>query len=63
MVKNRFIAAALMNISGVLLISRAFTDTAINSADSVVMSNFGLLMIEVWGLAYFGAAAIDANIK
>ena len=52
-----------MNIGGVLLISRAFTNTAINTADSVVMSNFGLLMIEVWGLAYLGAAAIDAKIK
>ena len=52
-----------MNIGGVLLISRAFTNTAINYADPVVMSNLGLLMVAVWGLAYFGAAAIDANIK
>ena len=52
-----------MNIVGVLLFSRAFTNTAINIADPVVMSNFGLLMIVVWGLAYLGAAFIDANIK
>ena len=52
-----------MNIGGVLLFSRAFTNTAINNADPVVMSNFGLLMIAVWGLAYWGAAAINANIK
>jgi hypothetical protein len=63
LVKNGFIAAGLMNIGGVLLFSRAFTNSAINDADPVVMSNFGLLMIAVWGLAYLGAAAIKANVK
>jgi hypothetical protein len=63
LLKNGFIAAGLMNIGGVLLFSRGFTNTAINNADPVVMSNFGLLMIVVWGLAYLGAAAINANIK
>ena len=63
LVKNGLIAAGLMNIGGVLLFSRAFTNQAINNADPVVMSNFGLLMIVVWGLAYLGAAFIDANIK
>ena len=63
LIKNGFIAAGLMNIGGVLLFSRGFTNSALNTADPVVMSNFGLLMIAVWGLAYLGAAAIDANIK
>ena len=54
--RNGFIAAAMMNIGGVLLFSRAFTNDAINQADPVVMSNFGLLMIVVWGLAYLAAA-------
>lgn len=63
LIRNGFIAAGLMNIGGVLLFSRAFTNTAITSADPVVMSNFGLLMIVVWGLAYLGAAAIDSHIK
>ncbi len=62
-VKKGFIAAGLMNIGGVLLFSRAFTNTAINDADPVVMSNFGLLMIAVWGLAYLGAVTIPSNIK
>ena len=57
------IAAGLMNIVGVLLFSRAFTNTVINSADPVVMSNFGLLMIMVWGLAYWGAAAVSSSIQ
>lgn len=63
LVKNGLIAAALMNIGGVFVFSRAFTNVAINNADPVVMSNFGLVMIAVWGLAYLGAAAISANVK
>ena len=63
LIKTGFIAAGLMNIGSVLLFSRAFTNEAINNADPVVMSNFGLVVIAVWGLAYFGAAAINANIK
>ena len=58
-----FIAAGLVNIGGVLLFSRVFTNTAINKADPVVMSNFGLLMILVWGLAFLGAAKISSGIK
>jgi len=57
-----FVAGA-MNIGGVLVFSRAFTNQAINDADPVVMSNFGLVMIAVWGLAYIGAAAIASNIR
>ena len=45
------------------MFSRAFTNLAINSADPVVMSNFGLLMIVVWGFAYLGAATITSSIK
>lgn len=63
LVKNGVIAAAIMNIGGVLVFSRAFTNVAINNADPNVMSNFGLLMIVVWGLAYLGAAFINSNIK
>ncbi len=63
MVKTGFVVAGLMNIGGVLLFSRAFTNQAINNADPVVMSNFGLLMIVVWGLAYLGASTISTNVK
>lgn len=61
-IKNGFILAAFANFS-VLLFSRGFTNTAINEADPVVMSNFGLLMIMVWGLAYLAGAMINANLK
>ena len=63
LVKNGLILAALMNIGGVLIFSRAFTNVAINNADPIVMSNFGLQMIAVWGLAYLGAATIRSDIK
>ncbi len=57
------IAAAVMNISGVLIFSRGFTNSTINNADPLLMSNFGLLMIVVWGLAYLSATKINSNIK
>ena len=63
LVKNGLIAAAMMNIGGVLIFSRAFTNAAVNDADPVVMSNFGLVMIAVWGLAYLAAATLRSNIK
>ncbi len=63
LVKMGFIAAAMMNIGGVLIFSRGFTNSAINEFDPVVMSNFGLLMIIVWGLAYLSAASITSGIK
>ena len=52
-----------MNIGGAILFSKGFTNEAINEADPVVMSNFGLIMIVVWGLAYGGASAIRSNIS
>lgn len=52
-----------MNIMGVLIFSRALTNSAINNADPVVMSNFGLVMIVVWGLAYLAAASIASSIR
>ncbi len=63
LIRNGLVAAGIMNISGVLVFSRGFTNAAINSADPVVMSNFGLLMIVVWGLAYLAAATVNASIK
>jgi hypothetical protein len=56
------VAAGVSNIAGVLICSRFFTNSAINEADPVVMSDFGLLMIVIWGLAYIAAATIRSNI-
>jgi len=48
--------SGIMNISGVLVLSKFFTNAVINEADPVVMSNFGLLMIVVWGLVFIAIA-------
>ena len=62
LIRNGLIAAGLINIGGVLLFSRAFTNVAMNNADPVVMSNFGLLMIMVWGVVFLGATTITSSI-
>ncbi|ENQ8701963.1 hypothetical protein ACEQ77_002096 [Vibrio harveyi] len=62
-VKLGFIVAAMMNIGGVLIFSRGFNNPVINEFDPMVMSNFGLLMIVIWGLAYLGAASITSGVK
>ena len=41
-----------MNLGGTLIFSRFFTNDSIPAADPVVMSNFGLLMIVLWGLVF-----------
>lgn len=62
-VKLGFIVAAMMNIGGVLIFSRGFNNAVISEFDPMVMSNFGLLMIVIWGLAYLGAASITSGVK
>ena len=54
--KYGFIGAGLSNIVGVILFSKFFSNEAMNAANPVVMSNFGLLMIVVWGFAYIAVA-------
>lgn len=58
-----FFAAGLMNIGGVLIFSRFFTNSTINEFDPVVMSNFGLLMIVIWGLAYLSVPKDFVKVK
>jgi hypothetical protein len=50
-ISKGFIIAGLMNMS-VLIFSRLFTNSTIAEFDPSVMSNFGLVMIIIWGLAY-----------
>tara|TARA_R110000868_G_scaffold339363_4_gene600103 strand:+ start:281 stop:691 length:411 start_codon:yes stop_codon:yes gene_type:complete len=57
-----FIVSGLMNLS-VLIFSRLFTNATIPEFDPVVMSNFGLLMIVVWGLAYMSIAKNYQKVK
>ena len=58
-----FILAGLMNIIGVLANSRFFTNAVIPAIDPVVMSNFGLLMIVIWGFAYISVASNFDKVK
>lgn len=57
-----FIAAGMANLS-VLIWSRFFTNSTIPKFDPVVMSNFGLLIIVVWGLAYISVAKKYQYVK
>ena len=57
-----FIISGLMNLS-VLIFSRFFTNEAIPQFDPAVMSNFGLLMIVLWGLAYISIAKKFHHVK
>ena len=47
-----FVLSGIMNIGGTLIFSRFFKNDSIPAADPVVMSNFGLLMIVLWGLVF-----------
>ena len=58
-----FVLAGLMNILGVLVNSRFFTNAVIPEVDPVVMSNFGLLMIIIWGLAYISVSKNYDKVK
>ncbi len=57
-----FIIAGLMNAT-VLIFSRLFTNPTIPEFDPNVMSNFGLLMILIWGLAYISVAKNYQKVK
>jgi len=62
LVRKGFILAGLMNLT-VLIQSRLFTNPTIPKFDPVVMSNFGLLMIAIWGLAYISVAKEYRKLK
>ena len=57
-----FILAGLMN-SSVLIFSRLFTNPTIPEFDPKVMSNFGILMIFIWGLAYISVSKKFHTVK
>ena len=55
-ISKGFVLSGIMNIGGVLTFSRFFTNEVISETDPAVMSNFGLLMIVVWGLIFLSIA-------
>ena len=56
LITKGFILSGITNIAGTLIFSRFFTNENIPQADPVVMSNFGLLMIIVWGLVFLSVS-------
>jgi hypothetical protein len=62
LISKGFILSGLMNFT-VLISSKFFTNTVIAEYDNKVMSNFGLLMIVIWGLAYISVAKNFTKVK
>ena len=62
-INKGFVLAGIMNIIGVLVPSRCFTNAVIPAVDTVVMSNFGLLMIIIWGLVYISVSKNYDKVK
>ena len=62
-ISKGFIAAGLANITAVPIFSKLFTNQVINDTQPEVMSNFGLLMIMVWGLAYIAVNKKHKTLK
>jgi hypothetical protein len=52
-----------MNISGVLIFSRLFNNPVIAEFDAQTLSNFGLLMIVIWGFAYIAVSKSFYEVK
>lgn len=61
-ISKGFVIAGFMNMT-VFVFSRFFTNSVIPEFDPVVMSNFGLLMIVLWGLAYISVAKNYHHVK
>jgi hypothetical protein len=47
-----FLLAGCVNFFGSLLVSAGFTNDTLASLDPVVFSNFGIVAIMLWGMAY-----------
>ena len=56
LIKNLFYLAGLINILGVLSFSKFFTNKILIEIDQIVMSEFGLIMIIIWGFAFISIA-------
>lgn len=54
--KQGFWLAGFVNIFGIVLFSKGFSNETIAQVDPIVMGNFGLLMIMLWGAAYLSIA-------
>lgn len=55
-IRNGFILAGIVNIAGVLLFTQAFTSPVLAETYPAVFSDFGMIAIMLWGLAYIAMA-------
>jgi len=55
------IAAGAVNLLAIPLFSRLFSNERLNAVDPATMSNFGLVMIMVWGLLFVALAFNVSN--
>ncbi|WP_090363453.1 hypothetical protein [Ferrimonas sediminum] len=55
-IQKGLVAAGIINIGGVLLFSKGFSNDALTQADPVLFSTFGLLSIILWGAAYLAVS-------
>ena len=62
-ISKGFIIAGLSNILGVLIFSKLFTNPAIEIFNPQVMSNFGLVMIMLWGFVYITISKSFNTVK
>ncbi|RBN51877.1 hypothetical protein [Flavobacterium psychrolimnae] len=63
LITKGFILSGLMNIIGVLVFSQFFSNAVIPEYDTQAMSNFGLLMIVVWGCVFISVSKIYYKVK
>ncbi|MDP8078907.1 hypothetical protein [Phocoenobacter skyensis] len=61
-ISKGFTLSGIMNLS-VLFFSRFFTNETIVKYDPIVMSNFGLLMIMVWGGVFLSVSKSFHHLK
>ena len=57
-----FYAAALTNIVGVLIVSRAYSNELLGALSPSVFSTFGVVCIQLWGLAYLAVSRRYAQV-
>ena len=51
-----FVLAGALNVFGMLVVSKLFTNSLLNSTDPAVFSWLGQVAIVLWGLAYWAVA-------
>ncbi len=63
LITKGFVLSGLTNILGVLIFSRFFSNAVIPEFDTQAMSNFGLLMIVVWGFVFISVSKNYHNVE